>query len=93
MQLNTLMSKVRLQINVWREATQQRSDIRKLSDHLLDDIGLTRFHAGREGNRPFWNIEQKGESPFKRPNNAELVLKLNRIHFANVLSIHDLMDE
>lgn len=93
MLLNTLMTKVRLQINVWQEVSQQRSDIRKLSDRLLDDIGLTSFHADREGNRPFWDIEEKGESPFKRPYNTELVLKLKRAHFTKVLSIHDLMDE
>ena len=75
MLLNTLMPKVRLQINVWREVSQQRGDIRKLNDHLLDDIGLTRFHAGREGNRPFWDIEENGESPFKHPNNTELAAK------------------
>jgi len=75
MLLNTLMPKVRLQINVWREVSQQRSDIRKLSDHLLDDIGLTSFHAGREGNRSFWDIEEKGEPPSKHPNNTELASK------------------
>ncbi len=48
MLLNTMMSKARLQINVWRKVSQQRSDIRKLSNHLLDDIGLTRFHADIE---------------------------------------------
>ena len=73
MRLNTLMSKVRLQINVWREATQQRSDIRKLSDHLLDDIGLTRTSADREVNRPFWDIAEKGDSSsFKYHRNSEM---------------------
>ena len=53
MLLNTLLSKVRLQIHVSQERSQQRSDIRKLSDHLLDDIGMTRFHAERVVNSPF----------------------------------------
>lgn len=62
MLLNTLMSKARLQINVWREVSQQRSDIRKLSDHLLDDIGLSRAHADRAVNRPFWDNTDKYDS-------------------------------
>ena len=73
MLLNTLMSKVRFQINVWREVSQQRSDIRKLSDHLLDDIGLTRTHADREVNRSFWDIAEKGDSSsFKYHRNSEM---------------------
>jgi uncharacterized protein YjiS (DUF1127 family) len=74
MLLNTLMTKVRLQINVWREVSQQRSDIRKLSDHLLDDIGLTRTHADRQVNRPFWDIAEKCDSSsFKHLRNTEII--------------------
>lgn len=62
MLLNMLISKARLQINVWREVSQQRSDIRKLSDHLLDDIGLHRTHADREINRRFWDTQEKYSS-------------------------------
>ena len=72
MLINTLTSKIRLQIKVWRKASQQRSDIRKLSDHLLDDIGLTRFHAEREINRPFWDITTGKESSFKNHRNTGL---------------------
>jgi len=66
MLISTLLSKVRLQINAWREVSQHRSDIRKLSDHLLDDIGLTRTHAEREINRPFWDITEKYDSSVSR---------------------------
>ena len=71
MLLNTMMSKARLQINVWRKVSQQRSDIRKLSDHLLEDIGLTRFHADIEVNRPFWDIRESGKSPYGKFENTE----------------------
>jgi uncharacterized protein YjiS (DUF1127 family) len=71
MLLNTLLSKVRLQIHVSQERSQQRSDIRKLSDHLLDDIGMTRFHAERVVNSPFWDIQVNSESPFEHPVNTE----------------------
>jgi uncharacterized protein YjiS (DUF1127 family) len=35
-----LLSKACLQIKGWREASQQRNEIRGLSEHLLKDINL-----------------------------------------------------
>lgn len=67
MRINTLISKVRAKLNVWQDVSQQRRDMRKLSDHLLDDIGLAPIHAEREGNRPFWDISDKcNPSTFKQ---------------------------
>jgi uncharacterized protein YjiS (DUF1127 family) len=33
---------------------RQRRDLLKLSDHLLDDIGITREQAMEEASKPFW---------------------------------------
>ncbi len=33
---------------------QQRRALLDLSDHLLDDIGITREEAEREARKPFW---------------------------------------
>ena len=71
MLLNTLLSQVRLQIHVSREVSRQRRDIKRLSNHLLDDIGMTRFHAERVINSPFWDIQVNSESPSEHPVNTE----------------------
>jgi uncharacterized protein YjiS (DUF1127 family) len=36
------------------ERWQQRRALLDLSDHLLEDIGITREKAEREGGKPFW---------------------------------------
>jgi len=36
------------------ERWQQRRALLDLSDHLLDDIGITREQAEREARKPFW---------------------------------------
>jgi len=42
-------------IRRWRRTARDRRDLLKLSDALLEDIGLTRADIAREANRPFWN--------------------------------------
>jgi uncharacterized protein YjiS (DUF1127 family) len=71
MLLNTLLSKIRLQIHVSREVSRKRRDIRRLSDHLLDDIGMTHFHAKRVVNSPFWDMQENSEPPSEHPVNTE----------------------
>ena len=39
---------------VWIERSRQRRALDELDDHLLRDIGLTRYEARREATRPFW---------------------------------------
>jgi uncharacterized protein YjiS (DUF1127 family) len=86
MLLNTLMTKFRFQINVWREVSQQRREIKKLSDHLLDDIGLTRIHADRQVNRPFWDIaENCDSSSFKHHRNTEGTPQIRSCAICNCL--------
>ena len=33
---------------------RQRRQLRALPDHLLHDIGVSRYDAEREGRKPFW---------------------------------------
>jgi len=85
MLLNTLLSQVRLQIHVSREVSRQRRDIKRLSNHLLDDIGMTRFHAERVINSPFWDIQENSEPPSEHPVNTEATYKTKTCpHFKGV---------
>lgn len=38
----------------WGERRRTRRALGKLDDHLVKDIGLTRWMADRESTRPFW---------------------------------------
>ena len=38
----------------WMERSRTRSQLRALSDHALEDVGLTRKQAILESNKYFW---------------------------------------
>lgn len=38
----------------WHERARQRQALRVLSDHMLEDIGISRADAEREAGKPFW---------------------------------------
>ncbi|WP_189471847.1 DUF1127 domain-containing protein [Litchfieldella qijiaojingensis] len=40
----------------WRQCQRHcsRRQLLRLDDHLLDDIGIERSDAEREGSKPFW---------------------------------------
>lgn len=50
-----LISQIWHKINYWKEISSQRRELRKLNDHILKDIGLSRADAERESSRPFWD--------------------------------------
>jgi uncharacterized protein YjiS (DUF1127 family) len=41
-------------LDVWLERARQRRALLRLSDALLDDVGLSRAEAWQEGTKPFW---------------------------------------
>ena len=38
----------------WQIRSRQRTALRRLNDHMLKDIGVTRADAWREAAKPFW---------------------------------------
>lgn len=38
----------------WRRRKNSRFELSRLDERMLHDIGLTRFHAEYEMNKPFW---------------------------------------
>lgn len=49
-------------IQTLRDVARQRSSLRTLDAHLLNDIGLTRFEALSEAERPIWDTPNQGLS-------------------------------
>lgn len=39
----------------WRDLARQRRALLELDDHMLKDIGLSRYDARLEARRPFWD--------------------------------------
>ena len=39
---------------LWMERHRQRRTLEALPDHLLSDIGLSRYDAAHEAEKPFW---------------------------------------
>lgn len=59
MLLSVLMKKSWDKIKVWREISRQRSELRRLSEYLSKDIGISRAEAEREADRPFWDVDRE----------------------------------
>ena len=41
-------------VSLWRERARQRQTLASLDERLLRDIGVTRYDAAQECNKPFW---------------------------------------
>ena len=41
-------------VKAWRLRSHQRKRLMGLNDHLLKDIGLNRYEAHKEYDKPFW---------------------------------------
>jgi uncharacterized protein YjiS (DUF1127 family) len=59
MLLGVLMKKGWAKVKTWREISRQRSQLRRMSEFLAKDIGLSRAEVEREADRPFWDYKQE----------------------------------
>ncbi|MGM0859079.1 MAG: DUF1127 domain-containing protein [Pseudomonadota bacterium] len=50
-----MQSNVAGKVYRWRQLRRERYALRYLSDHMLQDIGISREAVQRESNRPFWD--------------------------------------
>jgi uncharacterized protein YjiS (DUF1127 family) len=53
----TAIRRILAAIRLWRERARSRHQLRELSDHMLDDIGLRRQELGYEAAKSFWRWE------------------------------------
>ena len=51
---NALFKALRMRLQVWHERSAGRSELRKLTERDLRDIGITRSEAEAEAGKPFW---------------------------------------
>jgi uncharacterized protein YjiS (DUF1127 family) len=72
-----LLSKACLQIKGWREVSQQRNEIRGLSEHLLKDINLSSVDANYKVNRPFCDTTEKSDSSLRHLGRNEIASQVN----------------
>ena len=49
-------------IRMWREIARQRSQLRRFSEYLAKDIGISRVDAEREADRHFWDYQDEGQA-------------------------------
>jgi uncharacterized protein YjiS (DUF1127 family) len=52
--LLTAIRRVALAFEEWRRRARSRQELSNLSDHMLNDIGLSREAANHEAAKPFW---------------------------------------
>ena len=52
--LSGFLSGVRAALREWRRRKNGRLELARLDERMLRDIGLTRFDAEYEINKPFW---------------------------------------
>lgn len=64
MLLSALAKKGWDQIKTWREISRQRNQLRRLSERLAKDIGISRADAEREADRHFWDYDRKEQNAF-----------------------------
>lgn len=50
----SLAGRIIRKITSWRIRSYQRKKLMGLSNHLLKDIGLNRYEASKEYEKPFW---------------------------------------
>ncbi|WP_269581285.1 DUF1127 domain-containing protein [Roseibium sp. Sym1] len=60
----SLLKLLLAQLLKWRQAHRTRLHLLELSDHELEDLGLSRAAAHEEAMRPFWDtsVLKKGRS-------------------------------
>jgi uncharacterized protein YjiS (DUF1127 family) len=57
-------------IRMWRQIAHERSELRRLSEYIAKDIGISRADAEREADRPFWDSERGTNSSTPRAERA-----------------------
>src|ERR1700751_4022376 len=55
-QLSGFLSGMRAAVREWRQRKNGRLELARFDERMLRDIGLTRFDAEYEINKPFWRV-------------------------------------
>ena len=52
--LHHVLARAAAVVGEWRRRSRERSALAAMSDRSLRDIGITRYDAAYEANKPFW---------------------------------------
>jgi uncharacterized protein YjiS (DUF1127 family) len=66
MWFNVLLKRGWATIRIWRQISRERQQLRRLSEHLAKDIGISRAEAEREADRPFWDYDRPVDCGLKQ---------------------------
>ncbi|MEM6492006.1 MAG: DUF1127 domain-containing protein [Pseudomonadota bacterium] len=58
---------IREQLSLWISVSRGRSQLARMDDRMLADIGVTREQAMVEAKRPFWDTTHRVDMPVCRP--------------------------
>ncbi len=64
-------------IRMWHQIARERSELRRLSESIAKDIGISRADAEREADRPFWDSDRAGRNT-PRPEKKTVANRRNR---------------
>lgn len=68
----TFIQKAWRKTKEWYQISQQREELRGLSDEILKDIGLSRSDADSEANRHFWDISRNSDVTLRKTQTTEI---------------------
>ena len=55
MQPSLIVNKIKTKLLLWRALIRQRNELYRVSNHTLDDMGVSRKEAIKEAKRHFWD--------------------------------------
>lgn len=68
MMITELLARALVKRKTWHEASQHHREIKKLSSHLLEDIGLNRIDSSYEVKYLLWDLRKKDNSSAQHHN-------------------------
>jgi uncharacterized protein YjiS (DUF1127 family) len=77
MLLSALIKRNWDKIRLWRQIAHERSELRRLSEFIAKDIGISRADAEREADRPFWDSDRATRNT-SRPEKKAVANRHNR---------------
>ena len=77
MLLSALIKRSWDKIRMWRQIAHERSELRRLSEYIAKDIGISRADAEREADRPFWDSDRAARNT-SRPEKKTVANRHNR---------------
>lgn len=73
MLLSVMLKRSWDKVRMWREIARQRNQLRRYSEYLAKDIGISRVDAEREADRHFWDCQIEEQALVQLKGNPDKV--------------------